>query len=234
VKHAWLHRNNRKTLIVFCNGWGMDEHPFLPLTADHFDVLMLCDYFQLDFDIQKRNILEKYDHLILVGWSMGVWAGQRIFSDNSEVFSRTIAINGTLCPINDRLGIPEKVFGDTLAGFGEPVRSSFYRRMCRGKTNLKLFLSHQPQRSLKSQQQELTALRQNVDCFFVKKSIYNEIIITENDQIMPSANQLRFWQEGDVYHIPGSHFVFYIWQSWDELLAFHEVHSKKLRRAGKE
>ena len=142
---------------------------------------MFCNYSQLQVDEKITQNFDEYDHVILIGWSMGVWAGQKLFADISERFSRTIAINGTLCPISDRFGIPEKIFDSTLSGFAEKARTRFYRRMCRDKTNLELFLANQPQRTLESQQVELKVLRENVDCVSSEKSIYNEIIVADND-----------------------------------------------------
>lgn len=222
MKRLWLHHNNCKDLIVFCNGWGMDEQPFLPLSAQEYDVCMFYDYTDSDLHIDGEMSFGSYDQLILIGWSMGVWAGQHLFAGNSEKFSRKIAINGTLCPINDNYGITVKIFDDTLLNFGKAARLKFYRRMCRDKKNLDSFLANQPERTLASQHLELNALRENTDCMSAEESIYNEIIIAENDWIMPTANQNRFWQKHNVVHIPGFHFPFFRWQSWDQLLMFSE------------
>jgi biotin synthesis protein BioG len=225
VTRTWLHRKSCKNLILFCNGWGMDDRPFLPLTAIKYDVCMFCNYSQLQVDEKITQNFDEYDHVILIGWSMGVWAGQKLFADISERFSRTIAINGTLCPISDRFGIPEKIFDSTLSGFAEKARTRFYRRMCRDKTNLELFLVNQPQRTLESQQVELKVLRENVDCVSSEKSIYNEIIVADNDRIIPSLNQYRFWGDRRIFNIRGFHFLFYLWQSWDQLLTFSDFSS---------
>jgi biotin synthesis protein BioG len=158
METAWLHNNDRQNLIIFCNGWGMDGGPFRFLTSSDYDVYMLYDYRQLNMpDIAA--IVGKYMHVHLVSWSMGVWAGQKLFSARAHLLDRTIAINGTLCPIDDRFGIPIEVFDATLAEFNEHARKKFYKRMCREKNNLNVFLNNQPQRSLEDQGQELIALR---------------------------------------------------------------------------
>ncbi len=156
--------------------WMVGHFRFL--TSLDYDVYMLYDYRKLNMpDIVA--IAGKYTQVHLVSWSMGVWVGQKLFSAIAHLLHRTIAINGTLCPIDDKFGIPVKVFDATMAEFNENARAKFYKRMCREKNNLNLFLTNQPQRSLKEQGEELTALRKMVDCLPVDKSIYQEIIVSE-------------------------------------------------------
>lgn len=218
METSWLHKNGHKKLIVFCNGWGMDDFPFCSLTSIEFDVYMLYDYRQLTDHHDIETLVEGYEQVHLVSWSMGVWAGQKLFAGKRYLFDRTLAINGTLCPIDDSFGIPEKVFNATLAGFNENSRLKFYKRMCRQKDNLNFFLSRQPQRSVKDQGEELTALKKMVDCSPASSSIYEEIIVAESDLIIPTANQLKYWQGRQVTMVSGFHFLFNLWPSWDQLL----------------
>ncbi|MGB3212670.1 MAG: pimeloyl-ACP methyl esterase BioG family protein [Desulforhopalus sp.] len=220
MKTSWLHKGGHSSLVVFCNGWGMDRHPFHSLMSSEYDVFMLYDYRQLSNCPDIEAIADNYNTVVLVGWSMGVWIGQKLFSDKHHLFHRTIAINGTLCPIDDSFGIPEKVFNATLAGFCESARLKFYKRMCREKKNLQVFLDKQPQRSVEEQREELATLKIMVDCTPAVQSIYNEIIVSEHDWVMPSANQMNYWHGHPVIPVSGFHFLFNLWQSWDHLLAF--------------
>lgn len=218
MKGLWLHRAERQQLIIFCNGWGMDGHPFQPLSSSEYDVYMLYDYRDFIPQVPLENIVHGYQQVSLISWSMGVWVGQKLFSDFAEIFHRTIAINGTLCPIDDNLGIPEKIFTETLSGFDETTRMKFYRRMCREKTNLKMFLTRQPRRPADEQRAELAALQKNIEGRAAEGSLYRTIIISEYDWIIPSANQRRFWSGRQTIEIAGFHFLFYLWPSWDQLL----------------
>ena len=110
-----------------------------------------------------------------------------------------------------------------MIGFGESARLKFYRRMCREKTNLQLFLANQPRRSLKDQGEELAALKKIVDCIPAEESMYKEIIVSEYDWVVPSANQFEFWQARSVTSVSGFHFLFNLWQSWDHLLDFSDA-----------
>ena len=226
MKGSWLHRTAKDQLIVFCNGWGMDGTPFQALASSEYDVYMFYDYYDLIPPQPLEDIMHGYRQILLISWSMGVWVAQKLFSDSADLFHRTIAINGTLCPVDDNLGIPEKIFTETLTGFNETTRMKFYRRMCREKTNLKMFLARQPRRSPVEQRNELAALQRKVDCISVEQSIYQEIIIAEYDWVVPSTNQREFWRGKQTTEIAGFHFLFYLWQSWDHLLLFADSASQ--------
>lgn len=204
----------------------MDCYPFRFLESVAYDVYMLYDYRHFTNLPEIEALFKKYDRVHLVSWSMGVWAGQKLFAKCRHFFSRTIAINGTLCPVDNRFGIPLEVFKATLADFSEGARLKFYKRMCRNKVNLQRFMANQPQRSVKDQEEELAVLKKMVDCTPATESMYREIIVSEKDFIVPSASQLLYWQgaldgqEGRVTSVAGFHFLFHRWSSWDQLLNY--------------
>jgi pimeloyl-[acyl-carrier protein] methyl ester esterase len=220
MKTLWLHKCNRERLLVFCNGWGMDGRPFVPLQAHAYDVLMCYDYSDPDLEINQDiiELIGGYTEAHLLGWSMGVWAGQRLFAAQADLFQWKIAVNGTLCPIHDRFGIPTHIFSSTLDNFNETARLKFYRRMCRERGTLEAFLAHQPERNIEDQRQELESLLHSADCLSADVSIYQDIVIADRDFIMPSACQERFWTQKNARIIDGSHFLFYGWNSWDDVL----------------
>ena len=218
MKTLWLHRHGCNRLLVFCNGWGMDGTPFIPLRADACDVLMCYDYTDLKVETEIPDILSGYAEAHLVGWSMGVWVGQHLFSTIADRFKRKIALNGTLCPIDDQFGIPVSTFSSTLELFNESKRLKFYHRMCRGRDTLAAFLAHQPERTVADQRDELDHLLQRTDCLDAESSIYTEVVIAEKDFVLPTANQKRFWRQKSVHLVDGYHFLFYRWNSWDEMI----------------
>ncbi len=216
MKSCWQHRANREKLLVFCNGWGMDERPFLPLASRDLDVLHCYDFRQIDIDAVLPEI-GAYRERVLLSWSMGVWGGQQIFGESSEQFDRTIAVNGTLCPVDDRFGIPRNLFAGTLEGWSQITRQKFYRRLCGNGEIERRFLQHQPARSLADQRQELAYYLDAADCGKREQSIYREVVVAEKDRIVPTANQLAFWGERATM-LADSHFPFYRWHCWDDLL----------------
>jgi len=222
MKSEWLHRRQKERLIIFCNGWGMDANPFLPLGAREYDVLMLFDYRDLELDCNLATLFDSYQSAFLVSWSMGVWVGQQIFQSWSHCLQGAIAINGTLCPIHDQFGIPEQLYDATLEQFNATARLKFYRRMCRDRKVFDTFLGNQPQRSVADQRLELAALQGQVSCQAAEDAIYTHIVIAGQDLVVPTANQLAFWQGRDIRRVEGSHFLFYGWNSWDELMGVIE------------
>ena len=225
MKSIWLHQrqneSQNKRLIIFCNGWGMDVTPFQPLGTRDYDVLMFFDYRNLALDCDLAALFQIYQDIVLISWSMGVWAGQQIFQSWSHCLRGAIAINGTLCPIHDQFGIPVQLYGTTLEQFGAASRLKFYRRMCRDcreRQTLETFLANQPQRSVEGQRLELAALQGQVNCHVAETAIYTKVLIADQDLVVPTANQIAFWRGREVVHAKGSHFLFYGWNSWDELV----------------
>ena len=228
MKTLWLHKHNRDRLLVFCNGWGMDGAPFAPLQARDIDVLMCYNYTSLTADCDLSALIGGYAEATLLAWSMGVWAGQRLFSSRPEVFQRRIAINGTLCPIHESLGIPLEIFSSTLEQFDEPARLKFYHRVCRDRRILERFLAHQPERQIDDQRRELASLLHNTDCLSADRAIYTDIIVADRDLIVPTVNQKRFWQHKNFHLINGYHFPFYRWPAWDDLLHAQSIEGDRL------
>ena len=218
MKSAWLHQRRNRRLIIFCNGWGMDANPFLPLGARDYDVLMLFDYSDLTLDGGPAPLFQQYQRTFLVSWSMGVWVGQQIFQPWAHRLHGAIAINGTMCPIHDQFGIPGQLYEATLEQFSAASRLKFYRRMCRERQAFDTFLENQPARSVENQRLELEALQRQVSCQVAEDAIYTNILIADQDLVVPTANQIAFWQGQESVRLEGPHFLFYRWNSWDELM----------------
>ncbi len=218
MKHQWLHKQQKNNILIFCNGWGMDSEPVKHLASNSYDVLMLYDYTSLESTIDVAEIIDTYKTTSLISWSMGVWAGQQIFNGMQQHLTNLIAINGTLCPIDDEYGIPEKTVRGTLKNLDEKQRLKFYYRMCRDRDLYKKFIKNQPKRTVADQKQELKSLLENANCKALETPVYKRAIVATDDYIIPTQNQLQFWTEKIVKRVDGSHFLFYAYTSWDELL----------------
>lgn len=219
----WLFNNQSRELILFCNGWGMDHHPLKVLESGGYDVLALSDYSTFDPGFDIEALKSDYRSIHLVCWSFGVWAGQQLFADRSELFTRCIALNGTLRPVDDRYGIAPQFFDATLENFSESIGDRFYRRMCRPDRVLQIFLEHRPQRSVENQKAELERLAELVASYREEQSIFDTAIISSRDMIVPTAHQISFWQgRCPIIGIEGCHYPFTDWQDWSEILALHE------------
>ena len=218
MKSKWIHRKENKKLILFCNGWGMDEYPFSPLKSNEWNVLMFHDYSDLVPDQDLHAIFNEYTEIVLIAWSMGVWAGQQIFSPFQNGLRGALAINGTLCPVDDQFGIPIDVVQATIDNYNHKQRMKFYHRMCRDRALFCEFMNNQPLRNITDQKQELAHLLKIANCNKNAKSIYTCALVSRHDFIMPTVNQLNFWPEKMVRQVEGYHFLFYSYKSWGEVL----------------
>ncbi|RUM46506.1 MAG: hypothetical protein DSY80_02015 [Desulfocapsa sp.] len=223
MKHQWLHKEQKTRLLIFCNGWGMDSEPLKHLISENYDVLMLYDYSTLKSPLTVTDLIASYETTSLLAWSMGVWAGQQIFGEMQKDLTSCIAINGTLCPIDDVFGIPEKMVRATLDKLDKKQRLKFYYRMCRDRDVYKKFIQNQPKRDVADQKRELDSLLKNARCKEPARIVYKRAIVASHDFIIPTRNQLQFWPEKIVKRVDGSHFLFYAYNSWDELLEMAEA-----------
>lgn len=203
MKYKWLHNNKQKNLIIFFNGWGMDEGAVSHLAPEDYDVLMFYDYNNLvtDFDF---SILENYENIYLIAWSMGVMIAT-LFDIN---YKKKIAINGTLEPINDNYGIPTKIYDLTIRGFNLVSAKKFQEKMFdivpKNFTNT---------RKLEELRNELIALKS----YSANKEFkYDKILLSRNDKIIPTKKQITYWHVEP--NCDGGHCLFFNFSKWSELL----------------
>ncbi len=197
----WLNKRNNHELIVFFNGWGMDDNAIRHLDVENFDVLTVCDYNTLE----PLPDLSMYQKKYVVAWSMGV-----MIATNYDIgqISAT-AINGTPCPIDIEYGINPKVYKLMELGFNENSKEKFIAKMFDTSENI----LNVTQRSVESQKSELTALKNysaNINYEFSRR------IIANNDNIIPTKSQINYWKTYET--INGGHYIFHNYKKWKELL----------------
>lgn len=208
MQYKWLNKQNNNKLIVFFNGWGMDEKIISHLSFGNYDVLTFYDYrtFELvDFDFSA------YGEKILIAWSMGVYVCN-YFYEKFKNFDRFIAINGTQKPIDDDFGIPKMIYNLTVENFNELSCSKFMKKIS-NTVNLKDYCS----RNLEELKQELISIR---DLQVEKFLDFNKVILSEKDRIFPYKNMINFWNEknAEIVNIEAPHYIFDMYNNWSDLL----------------
>ena len=203
MKYKWLNINQNNKVIVFFNGWGMDESVVHHLEFSDYDVLMFYDYNNLDTNFDF-NSLDKYKNKSLIAWSMGVMVATLF----NQKYTSATAINGTLKPIDNKFGIPQKIYDLTIKGFNEKGAQRFIKSMF--NENIKL---PQISRDIENQKSELSALKNYTANSNFK---YNRIILSDNDKIIPTKSQIAFW--GIEPNISSGHCPFMLFKKWEELL----------------
>lgn len=203
MKYKWLNKKQNKNVIIFFNGWGMDENVVCHLEYHNYDVVMLYDYNTLETDFNFESLIE-YKNRYLIAWSMGVMVATLF---NLEYTSAT-AINGTLKPIDNEFGIPQRIYDLTIKGFNEKGAQRFIKSMFNENIELP-----QISRDIENQKSELSALKNYTANSNFK---YSRIILSDNDKIIPTKNQVAFW--GIEPNISSGHCPFMLFKKWKELL----------------
>lgn len=216
MKQIFLKQEHHECLFLFFAGWGSDEHLFARPTFPDCDYMLCFDYRNLDFDY---SLLEDYREIRLLAWSMGVWVAGKIFEGRTYPWGGRLAVNGTLSPIDDRLGIPEAIFRGTLDNFSPSVLTRFRRRICGSVQGVKLFLDHAPYRTVDSLHQELAYLYEIVQENEVPSFHWDKALVGSEDKIFPAVAQQNAWDKVPVQVLPVEH---YDEDLFDRLLAGEE------------
>lgn len=203
MKHYFIHKQNHPCLTLFFAGWGMDYHPFTDYISEGSDLLICYDYRSLDFD---TSLLKDYREIRLVGWSMGVWAAARVLEHTTLPIKESIAVNGTMTPVDDNYGIPRAIFKGTLEGLDERNLHKFYRRMCLPGKELNRFLEKRPRRDVEELKEELRVIGEYVTALPVPDFTWEKAVTGRMDLIFASQNQTNAWKNTQTpcveYDIP--------------------------------
>ena len=208
---------SQSKLLLFFAGWSASPESFRHLEATEDTDLWICyDYRDLTFD----EDLSTYREIRLVAWSLGVWVASVVFRDKEWPFTDAIAINGTTCPIDDRLGIPQALFKGTMENLTAEGMHRFNRRMC-GKKEILQAYEQTPARPLAEIREELQYLYQQITDGSVIPGapiIWTNAFISSDDRIFPAENLRTFWQgRCPITEIEAPHYLFNLWKQWNDL-----------------
>lgn len=202
MNYKWLNKKNSDKLIIFFNGWGMDETIVSHLGCEDYDVVVFYNYNNLDCNINFSTYKEKH----IVAWSMGVMIATLF--DFGELKSST-AICGTPLAIDDNYGIPERIYNLTIRGFSENSSQKFMERMFIKQPEIKTF-SNRTFDSKFSELKQMLTYKPNLDFKYTKA------IVADTDKIIPTKNQLNYWDNPII--INSGHCPFMLYSKWSELL----------------
>ena len=206
MKQHFIIKDNRKHLLLFFAGWGMDEKPFLQLQPAACDWMICYDYRSLEFDV---TLIQGYSDITLAGWSMGVWAASQIINRHPFLPVRqSIAVNGTLYPIHETKGITTVIFEGTLQGLDEHTLQKFQRRMCGSAAGYREFRATAPERPAGELKEELSAIREHYFSSPLPDFTWQKAIIGKEDRIFLPDNQLLAWKDkaGVIEQVEAAHY----------------------------
>jgi biotin synthesis protein BioG len=206
MKHKWLNKTNTEKLIIFFNGWGMDDFVVSELDCEDFNVVVLYDYNDLELDLDLSNFSQKH----IIGWSMGVMISTLFDFDGVKTRS---ALCGTPKAIHDEFGIPERIYNLTVRGFSESSAQKFMERMFVSKPPFVKF----SQREFESQKSELVKMLEYIKITPKSLGEFTRVIVPDSDKIIPTQNQLNYWKNrAEVIH--SGHCPFGLYDKWSELI----------------
>ena len=199
MKWQFVDRAEERRLILIFAGWAMDARPFAHLRCGGYDIAVVWDYRSLDAD---WAFTEPYDEICILAWSLGVAASTRAQIPQPQCITRRIAVNGTLNPVDDTLGIPSAVFAATADGLCDASLRKFYRRVCGSGRAFNEFCEHLPERDI----DELTdELRVFLNGNIALNARFDLAIVSDGDAIFPPANLRRAWADTPTVDLPGAH-----------------------------
>lgn len=190
MQATWVRRNGTARLLVVFGGWAVGADPFRHLARD-CDLLFLDDYRDLDWE---PGGLEGYDDRVLLAWSFGVPAYAHWSVGRADPFTRKVAANGTVSPVDRRAGIPPVIYRATHDGLNADSYQDFLTRA---------WGAEQPRAEIDvaARRSELAAVEQRGAA---REVSFDRIWISGKDGIFPPANMTRAWagQAGAVRTLP--------------------------------
>ena len=216
MQFHWLNKQNKENLIIFFAGWSFDETPFKFLDCGDFDVIIMYDYNKLDL---PKTDFSNYKNINLIAWSMGVFVAY-LLKDELPKFSKKIAVNGTAKPVDDAFGIPQKPFLLTLRHAKTGLEGKFYQNIFNSNEEFEKYIKTPVKRTIENRETELRALYEKIKTTEINYThFYDKALISAHDKIIPTKNQVNFWQENsEIEMLESGHFPYYNFKSWNEIL----------------
>ena len=221
-------REKNNQLVVLFGGWGTDEYFFAPFCGDDYDFILFSNY-SADEPLVLPE-MKTYKKIVLIGWSLGVWAAEYLSEKTGIRADVTIAVNGTPIPADDKYGIPVNVFEGTLNNMTEVNMEKFYLRMFGDKKTYDLNKDKVPLRTIKSLHDELRWMYNRMMEQSTPGFRWDYAVTSENDRVFPKDNMLEYWKkQKSTRHItvPMPHYFFHNWGSYGDFIKFVESHRKK-------
>lgn len=190
MNYRFVNRNGNRRLLVIFAGWAMDQTPFCHVCRPGYDTLVIWDYRDLSID---WSIVASYEEIVLIAWSMGVYAASMTIHSIDHLITAKIAVNGTLSPVSDLYGIPQAIFEGTAETLDDRNLRKFFRRMCGDRATTDRFMLSAPQRPVCELVDELRAIYPEPWFANPKVTTWDRAVIGRNDAIFPACNQQRAW-----------------------------------------
>lgn len=221
-------REKNDSLVVLFGAWGTDENVFVPFCNDEFDFILFYNYSADQALVLPE--MKTYRKIVVIGWSLGVWAAEYLTPSTGIVPDVTIAVNGTPVPLHDHYGIPSRSFEEALNNITEESMEKFYYRMFGNRRIYNLNSDKIPNRTLDSFHIEMRWLYNRIMEQKEPGFRWDYAVISESDRIFPSENVISYWKKQKNTRqiiVPYPHYLFYKWNSYSEFVSYVEKQGSK-------
>lgn len=128
MKHTLIKNEGGKSLLIFFLGWSCDPQSVKNFTPKNWDILVLYDYRDIEFPIEALAVITEYEKFALVAHSFGVWVANHHYNKLPQL-QNSVAVCGTPMPVNDKYGIPKRIFDLTVRSIKNEGIGKFTKKM---------------------------------------------------------------------------------------------------------
>lgn len=197
------HNPGNRSLILIFAGWSTGPELYQDAGMNGWDVAVVYDYSDPSLDV---SFLDSYPTVWLFAWSLGVRMAS--VSLPPQKITAAFAINGTLNPVDNSLGIPEAIYNGTASALDGRNLAKFRRRMSPdADTFHRLFDREFSQSEIEDLRSQLYLIRDLA--LSANKLPWQRAFISVNDRIFPPDNMMAAWQKEKVETVPleGAHYL---------------------------
>ena len=165
-------------LILFFNGWGMDNNAVASLNIPK-DYELKEVHFPYEVNLDQM----KYKKIIAIGWSFGCYYLSKYLQSSKLICDEIIAVNGH-GELIGKYGINPKMLKMTLETLTPENLKKFYINMGIDENFI------EPNRDYVEIANELRFFCENYSGI---ANVFTKAIIADNDKIIPTAKQKKYF-----------------------------------------
>lgn len=186
------HTSAQRLLLIF-TGWSTDSRLFRGITLpEGYDLAVAYDYADYQAPVE---LIDGYSEIVVVGWSFGVAAAADFMLSHTHwPVTLRVAVNGTCLPVDDEYGIPQTIFRLTADGLNELTLTKFRMRMCGGASAWRRVEHLFPPGDVEQLRYQLEQVARRDSCARCR-DLFDLAVISSEDTIIPTANQLNYWAD---------------------------------------
>jgi hypothetical protein len=223
AQHTWLKNRGSDKATLFFAGWGLTPSLWAHLETGDSDVLVFYDYGHVS-DVPD---LSAYKKVAIIGYSMGVLMATAFCNENRDLpITHLVAFCGSALPVSAQFGLDPLEYEYFIENMSATMYKEFlfkvagdiaqYRQIApKALPFQKEHMSQSLAYILSVQEKSLPVLR------------WNKAIVCKHDLVFAADKLLNYWSEMQLQPIllEKSHFPFYTWHQWEDLLLLIENNS---------